>query len=264
MGNLLLWRSKITKWLTLKDYDIWKTIFLVFSMVLTYFVALCFERDTFIFWTAAITSVAIVWSLYECCWGTATVQIDSLRVCVAWGFINYSLFVIISSLLVSKKEWGTEYFGMFFAFIASFILVITCSYISYLLKLNNDKEDSSIFRNKVSKFNGCIFYIICSVFFLMFLASKEGKQLSNYKEKQRIEKQTTLFSQEKWYTVTEWHTEILNGNTIYIIKCAKGRVGIYPSKYPQIRDINSNTKIKYIKGSEKGGVIIPEKLEIKN
>lgn len=62
----------------------------------------------------------------------------------------------------------------------------------------------------------------------------------------------------------EWHTEILNGNTIYIVKYAKGRLGISPYKYPQIRDINSQTKIKFLGNQKEGGLIAPEKLEILN
>jgi hypothetical protein len=265
MKTLLLWRDKITRWFTSKDYNNWKTIFFSLSVLFGLFVTLKFEYDTLIFWTAIITSITIAWSLFEL-FGVATVRINSARVSLAWGFINYSLFVTIASLLLSKKEWGGNSYilGIGLAFIASFILVRICSYISYLLKLNEEKEDESIFYNKESRFNRCNFYIVLSIFLLIFLIDKEGTNIKNYEYQKKIEQQTILFSKEKWYTVTEWHTEILNGNTIYIIKCAKGRLGIYPSKYPQIRDINSKTQIKYLNGEKKGGVVLPEKLEIKN
>lgn len=265
MENLLLWGGQITKWFTSKDYNNWKTVFLGLSVLFGLFVTLKFEYDTLIFWTAVITSVAITLSLFEL-FGIATVLINSVRVSLAWGFINYSLFVTISSLLLSKEEWGISYIlGIGLAFIASFILVRICSYISYILKLNSDNYEYSIFYpNKRSSLNRCNFYIILSIFFLMFLLHKEGTNIKIYKDQQKIEQQNILFNQEKWYSVTEWHTEILNGNTIYVVKCAKGRIGIYPSKYTQIRDINSKTKIKYLAGQKKNGLIFPEKLEIKN
>ena len=65
MKTLLLWRSKITKWLTLKNYDNWKTVFFSLSVLFSLFVTLKFEYDALIFWTAIITSVAISWSLFE-------------------------------------------------------------------------------------------------------------------------------------------------------------------------------------------------------
>ena len=129
---LLSLKSQITGWLTSNNYSNWKTVFFTLSIILCLCITLSFEYDPIIFWCAFITSVAISWSIS--CWGTASVQIESFRVSLGWGFINYSLFIKLASLYVVKKEWGTEYvLGLFVAFIASLLLVGFCSYISYLL-----------------------------------------------------------------------------------------------------------------------------------
>lgn len=272
MKKLLSLKSKITgwfasnrfiKWLAFKNYSNWKTLFLILSVVLSLCVTLSSEYDRVIFWSALISSVFIFWSIS--CWGTASVKIDSFRVSLGWGFINYSLFLKIFSLFVSKNEWGVEYIlGIFPAFIVSLLLVCFCSYISYLLKLNETKEDSSFFHIRESRFNRCIFYLLISIFALIFLMHEEGNEVQKYKTDKEIEAKNIQYQKETWQPITEWHTEILNGNTIYVVKCKKGRLGIYPSKYPQIRDINKNTKIKCLVGVKKDGLIFPERLEIQN
>jgi hypothetical protein len=106
--------------------------------------------------------------------------------------------------------------------------------------------------------------MIISFLALFFLVHKEDNEMKKYKNNKEIEAKNIQYQKETWQPITEWHTEILNGNTIYIVKCNKGRLGIYPSKYPQIRDINKNTKIKCLVGVKKDGLIFPEKIEIKN
>lgn len=263
MEKLLLWRSKITKWFSSRDYSNWKSLFLILSVLLTVFVTLFVEYDSIVFWFAIVTSSVISWSIS--CIGTATVKIESGRVSLAWGFINYSLFVAITPLFNFKQEWGTSYvIGLFFAFVCSILLTCFCSYISYLLKLNEEKEDSSFFHNKESKFNRCLFYTFVVIVSLVIAMENEGKQIMSYHKKQETEHQNIIFSKEKWYPVTEWHTEIIEGNTVYVVKCDRGRIGVYPSIYPKIRDINNKTQIKYIAGKQKYGLIFPERLEIKN
>ena len=261
--TLLSLKSQTTKWLASKNYSSWKTLFLVLSVILSLCVTLSSEYDSTIFWFAFIISVAISWSIS--CWGTASVQIESFRVSLGWGFINYSLFLGIASLFVSKQEWGTEYIiGLFFAFIVSLLLVRFCSYISYLLKLNKTKEDSSFYHISDSKFNRCIFYSLLSIFTLMYVMYTEVEQMQKYETNRRIEQKNIQYQKEIWQPITEWNVETLNGNTIYIVKCKKGRLGVYPSKYPQIRDINKNTKIKFLVGEKKNGLIFPERLDVLN
>lgn len=263
MEKLLLLRSKITRWFTSENYNNWKTLFLVFSVLLTAIVTLYFERNSTIFWFTLITSIIICWSISPL--GSSSIEIDSGRVCLAWGLLNYSLFTAVASSLISEQEWGTSIvLGFFVACVLSFILVRLCPYISYLIKLNTTKEDNSPFYDKKTRFNRCNVYIAVSALFFMLLIAEEGKDIKKYKEQQVIEQQNINFSKEEWYTVREWHTEILNGNTIYVIKTAKGRIGVYPSNYPKIRDVNNKTKIKYLAGQKKDGLTFPIKLEIKN
>lgn len=264
MEKLLLWGSKITQWFTSKDYSHWKTLFLVFSVLFVICATLFFEYDSTIFLFALVTSVGISVSLLEFV-GLSTVRMESKRVALAWGCINYSIFITITSLFALKEEWGISHvIGLFLAFVCSVLLVVFCSYISYLLKLNDTKEDINLNSGHESKFNRCYFYSVFIVLSIMFVMGLEGKQLSTYYSDKEYQKKELLYQKQQWYNVSEWHTEILNGNTIYVIKCAKGRIGIYPSKYPQIRDINPKTQIKYFGGQIKDGLIFPEKLEIKN
>ena len=264
MEKLLLWRDKITKWFTSQDYDNWKTVFFALSILVSIFVTFKFGYNPLIFWVALVISVVISWSLSF--WGTARIKLESGRVFGAWGFINYSLFVTIASSLFTKEYYGNEYLrGFSLAFATSILLVVFCSYVSYLLRLNPTKEDNdSDFCEKKSKFNGCTFYFIVVFCVCVGLLCKEGNAIQAFKEQQKIEQTNTLFKQAKWYPVLEWHTEILNGYTIYVIKCARGNIGIYPADYPQVRDINSKTRIKYVSGYQKAGLIFPKKFEIKN
>ena len=260
MEKLLLLRSKITRWFTSENHSLWRTVFFIITVLSAGFVSFYFGYDPLIFWTAVITSVVIALSLFEPC-DFAQNSLESLRVSLAWGCINYSLFVTISSLLLQKTEWGTSHFlGFLVAFIISAILIVICSYLSYLFKL----EDISIFYASESKFNNCRTYMIFSFFFVMCIGLNNIEDSNKYREKQKIEQQNILFDKEDWYTVREWHTEILNGNTIYVIKTAKGRIGVYPSTYPKIRDISNKSKIKFLAGDKKQGLIFPIKLEIKN
>lgn len=260
MEKLLLLRSKITRWFTSENHSLWRTVFFIITVLLAGFVSFYFSYDPLIFWTAVITSVVIALSLFGPC-SFAQNDLESFRVSLAWGCVNYSLFVTISSLLLQKTEWGNSHFlGFLVAFIISAILIVICSYLSYLLKL----EDISVFSASGSKFNNCRTYMILSFLFIMCIGFNNIEDSNKYREKQKIEQQNILFDKEEWYTVREWHTEILNGNTIYVIKTAKGRIGIYPSKYPKIRDVNNKTKIKYLAGDKKDGLTFPIKLEIKN
>jgi len=258
MKRLLFFKNPATSWL-----EYWKTLFLVLSIILSLFVHLSFDFDLFIFVFAILTSIFIGWSVSD--FGTATVQIPSTRVAIGWGFINYALFVTISSLFIENKEWGiTRVSGFAIAFILSLLLTRFCSYISYLLKLSDIKEDEGVFSDEVSKFNGISFYILFSIASVGYSVCDEGSQTKAFENKQETEQKNILYSKETWQPVIEWHTEILQGNTLYIVKCQKGRLGIYPSKYPKIRDINANTQIKFLAGETKGGLIFPERLEIRN
>lgn len=75
------------------------------------------------------------------------------------------------------------------------------------------------------------------------------------------------FEQEPFVPVERWEIEVQDGNTCYILFTPKGFVVAKPQFYPEIRNINKNTKIKYWLSDYKidgGGVYSFEKLVVKN
>lgn len=224
-------------------------------MLLTYFVALCFGYNSLIFWTAV---GIFVYTFTSLSW-TATVQIESSRVCLGWAFINASAFYTTASLLVNENEAGKSYVLPFLAgFTVITLLYRFSSYISYLLKLNDEKEDYSLWSIGKTKFNNCWFLIVIGIIFSICVLERELIELEKYTKQKEYE-------QAVWINIKDWHTETIDGNTIYIINCSRGNVGVYPAHHPKIRDINSRTQIKPI-GSpyQKYGLNFFDRLEIKN
>lgn len=238
-----------------KNEDFRNTVFLMISMIFAWFAGHFFDYDSFIFFFTAGIFVYTFISLY---W-IATVQIDSFRVCLGWSFINASVFYATASLLIKENEVGKSYvLSLFIGFFIIALLYRFSSYISYLLKLNNEKEDYSMWRNGKTKFNNCWFLIVLCIVSSVTVLETESWAIKKYIEQKE-------YKQAVWINIKDWHTEIIDGNTIYIINCSKGSVGIYPTHHPKIRNINSHTQIKLIgKPYQRYGLKFFDRLEIKN
>lgn len=75
-----------------------------------------------------------------------------------------------------------------------------------------------------------------------------------------------LFTQEKFVPVKSWTVEVDRGSTVYIVTIPQGKIAVYPSHNPEIRDINSKTQVRVLLSNSgtKYGVGTPCRLEIKN
>ena len=71
------------------------------------------------------------------------------------------------------------------------------------------------------------------------------------------------FEKEQYVEIYSWDKEVHRNSTVYLVTNPKGTFAIPPSKYPEIRDINSNTKIKILKTNE-GGLYNYSRLNIQN
>ena len=72
------------------------SLFLLFSIFLAVIIAPFLEYDLFLLILAVFSSLVVVISLFL----TATVNIEQIRTCLGWGFINYTMFMIISPYFV--------------------------------------------------------------------------------------------------------------------------------------------------------------------
>lgn len=244
MEHLLLFsRDEVKQFLLQRK--IW---FLIFSILSAYLTMWLFGLDKGIL-LPAFTSALIT----TFCLGTVSnIRIDSMIVRIGWGLISFSLFIITASLLLLEEPYGNVYILSIIGGAAVWILVyVFCPAISYRLKLNDRKMGYSLYNGK-HKYNGCYLFTILAAIYFVLIVWKSAEQKTDYQ-----------FSQEKWQTVQEWHTEIMNGNTYYIVKYSKGRVGINPQEYPEIRDICEKTKIKCLTSGDKS-LFTVVRLEIKN
>lgn len=241
-----------------------KTAFFVVAVIMSVCATYFLEFHTLIFVFALLTSFGISFSFFPRV-GVATVLMDTSEVSLAWGLVNYSLFMIISSLFILPTEFGDVYlFGMALAFAVSLLLTRVAPRISYRLGLNSKREGKNPWRKEVSIYNRIYFFFFVALFSLCFIGNEDIDRTRANKKEFLQQEEAHFYQQELWYPVISWNTEIIDGNTIYVVKSNKGVVGIYPSKYPDIRNINSKTQIKYLEGTEKSGFVLPKKLEIKN
>ena len=70
--------------------------------------------------------------------------------------------------------------------------------------------------------------------------------LAIYVLKEEDRKNDDLFAKTEYVRVESWDKKIIRGNTYYIVKLPEKTIAINPRKYPQIRKINSKTKIKVL------------------
>ena len=208
--------------------------------------------NNLIFWLGVIASFIMFLRLKF-----AFIEIEDAFVRGGGALINLSLFTAIFKLCCISDIIDLHFIGGCVYIILGVLLYSdVIPRVSYYLGLNDKNEgyNYDIFSDIKTKSNGWIISaIIYTAIFCIVSCSENSK------------KNDILFEKEPFVQVTKWEKEFHSGNTYYLVYCEKGKFLISPANYPEIRDINPNTKIRILKnGSNIRGTDHFSKLEIKN
>ena len=182
----------------------------------------------------------------------ANVEIESVWVRLGWSLINFGMYVLFLHVI------PIFLIALAVALIFNIVLYCCIPYVSYLLKLNYVKHRLSLSSGKHTRFNGYEASLLVNmIIFIIFAINTMNKEME--------EKEDILFAKTEYVRVISWDKEIIDGNTIYVVKIPGKILGISPIKYPKIRDINSNTQLRVLTGfTLSTGFSEIKRLEIKN
>lgn len=207
-----------------------------------------------ILWLAIATSFTVYSRL---AW--AYIPIDKEIVRVAWSCINFTLFIASCYLcsIESLVEGYTKDVYSVGILVAMFVNGFLYSYIiprlSYKMKFIDRDYGQHTYKFEQTKSNGSLLHVTIYLLLLVVVFLVENKQLNDY-----------LFEKEPFILVQSWEKENYHGNTIYVVQTEKGTFGISPLEYPEIRNINPNTKIKVLEGNNPDNIMNYFRLEIQN
>jgi hypothetical protein len=188
----------------------------------------------------------------------ANIEIENKLIRLGWAFINLALFIFICKIcaIESDKTGETTYvFGLFASIFTNTILYVYIPLLSYKMKLIDNVHGWKIDwkGNTVeTKTNSDTVSIMLSIILAVIGFCCEVKHDNDL-----------LFDKEPYVSVYSWDKEVHDRHIVYIVSTEKGRFAISPQKYPDIRDINSNTKIKILTTGT-GGLYSYYRLDIKN
>ena len=100
-----------------------------------------------------------------------------------------------------------------------------------------------------------------SAFFFAFIFFIIGMIYINRESDQKRDK---LYEKEVFMPVTRWETEVINGNTVYVLFTKRGYIQVSPQDYPEVRYVNKNTKVRYLQHPHSANRYYSGMLEIKN
>jgi len=181
----------------------------------------------------------------------ANVPIRQFRVCLGWGCITYTLFVVLSHICAVRGLVDEHYLGVFLAAAVCFFLYVYIPMLSYALRLNDQKYGTDFFScNDTDKNNG-ILVLIMYVIMLAVCSGIEEKRLND-----------ALLAREQFTPVIGWTTEIQHGNTYYVVTCSKGKLWVSPVMYPQVRNISFHSRVRFVGTRDYNGLIKVRRFEI--
>ena len=85
-----------------------------------------------------------------------------------------------------------------------------------------------------------------------------------YINRESDQKRDKLYEKEVFMPVTRWDTEVINGNTVYVLFTKRGYIQVSPQDYPEVRYVNKNTKVRYLQHPHSANRYYSGMLEIKN
>ena len=188
----------------------------------------------------------------------ANIEIDNKFIRLGWAFINLALFIFTCKICAfeSVKTGTTTYvFGLFATIFTNTILYMYIPLLSYKMKLidnicgwERDWRGNTVETKTNSDFISFMLSIVLATIGLCIEAKHDND---------------LLFEKEPYVSVYSWDKEIHDRHEVYIVNTVKGSFAISPEKYPEIRDVNSNTKIKILTTGT-GSLYGYYRLEIKN
>ena len=159
----------------------------------------------------------------------ATIEIESGWVRFGWAMLNFGLFALLLNVFPNRIV------GFSAALIANILLYGSIPYLSGLWGLTSSENNYDRIVKKIIRLNRILLSLLINVIFLAIYVLKEEDR-----------KNDDLFAKTEYVRVESWDKKIIRGNTYYIVKLPEKTIAINPRKYPQIRKINSKTKIKVL------------------
>lgn len=221
-----------------------KSVFLLLALIFASWVASQNYENYLLFWIGIAGGIITFLRLPY-----AYNEIKSFELRLAWAFINFALFVSVSSALTFEWKQGVfiQSIGITAAAAVCMSVYCYCAQIGALLKL--DKNFYSV-RTP----NGIIGWMIFYCVFLSITVFQENEKA--------IDKN---FEKVEFVGVKKWDKEIYDGNTYYVVTTEDGKVfGVKPSDFPEIRNIHSGTQIRVIIDTNYNIYNNYSRLEIKN
>lgn len=190
------------------------------------------------------------------CLANANIEIKDVFVRLGWCLLNFSLFVYLASTMVFYKDEFPMYFGGML--ISTFVCPVLYSYIpsiSFYLKLNSEKYGHCFFSLNKTSGNGVLGQFAMYTVIFLILSFYESNQHDEY-----------VFNKIDYVKIDKWEKEIIDGQTCYVIMFSGKTIAISPLKYPEVRNINKNTKIKPLSNGmiNMQGFLEVKMLDIKN
>lgn len=244
---------------TTKFYKICGTLWEKFGKIIFFgiaFLVCCVLFVTLPFYWEISLCAAIASVITFFCLAHANVEIENVFVRLGWSLINFSVFVGLSSTIVFYKDNFLFHFGGIL--ISLFVCPILYSYIpiiSFYLKLNNERHGHDFHSYGQTSGNGLFGQFVMYLAIFCCLAFYESGQHDEY-----------LFSKMNYIKIDKWEKEIIEGQTHYVIMFDNKAIVVSPLKYPEVRNINSNTKIKILlhNNVNPNGFLQINMLDIKN
>lgn len=227
--------------LSLKFRTFWdahkEVLFAVIAVIIAVSVGFFMFCNQLILWSGIVTSLIVYWRLLY-----ANIPIESRIVRCAWACISFAMFIAVCRLcsFVPNILGYSERVYAPATMLAMFIntsLYIYIPKLSYKMKLI-DSDEGWTYEAKETKFNGSLGSIVTYIVITVMVCAVEHTQQNDF-----------LFEKEPFVAVISWEKEVYNNNAVYVVKTAKGTYAISPYEYPEIRNINPNTKIKVLSGS---------------
>ena len=210
--------------------------------------------NTMIFTMAVISSLVLYWRL-----PLAFVQICDRMVRLGWAFINFALFVAVCKIGSIEAMCGTVFAGSYVlgglcvVFISIPLYKTIIPQLSHKMRFIKEEYGWDDDGNRTKNNGGLGAFALHVLMFFIIVGVFEHKR------------NNALFAEEKFVDVISWEKEMYSGSTIYIVETEKGTFGIRPQKYPEIRKIHADTKIRVLaKKRTFSGLTEFVRLEIKN
>ncbi len=252
-NKLKNWSLKIGKFLSSNK----KILLFLVSLVVAVLVGYFMYCNQLILWFSVASSLVLYLRL-----PFSNVEISDKLVRLFWAFVNFSLIVATCKLFAFEavdNGYPNPIYdvGALISLFATLILYVKLiPWLSNKIKLINKDHGYEIDicgKERYTKENGPWLSMIISLILCLTLNIKSVAEKSDY-----------LFEQESFVKVISWDKETINRTTHYIVKTENGIFAISPYEYPEIRNINSNTKIKVLKRGKWNGMDNFIHLEIKN